>query len=256
MTFHLVSDIHGAADALARVAPEGSTLLVLGDLVNLVDYRTTEGIVPDVVGTDIVNRVVALRTEGRYDDASALWIELSKDRLVDIRADVAARMNVEYDAVAAALSRYQSFITFGNVDNVDMLISSLPESATFIAEGVVEIDGLAVGFAGGGVPAIGSSGEVSHDEMRARLDRLGPVDVLCTHVPPAIDMLATDVIGGRPKASLPILEYLLEHEPRFHYFGDVHQPRAITWRLGRTICRNVGYFRATGRSIVHPGDDG
>jgi Icc-related predicted phosphoesterase len=255
MTFHLVSDVHGAADALSRAAPEGATLLVLGDLVNLVDYRTTEGIVPDVVGTDAVNRVVALRSEGRYDDASALWFELSKDRLVDIRAEVASRMKVEYEAVAEALERYRSFVTFGNVDNVDMLVSTLPSSATFVDGEIIEIDGLSVGFAGGGVPSIGSAGEVSHEEMRTKLDHLGPVDVLCTHVPPDVEMLSTDVIGGRPKASPPIREYLLEHQPRYHFFGDVHQPRALTWRFGETMCRNVGYFRATGRSVVHRSDD-
>ena len=256
MSFHLVSDVHGAADALGRVAPAGSTVLVLGDLVNLVDYRTTEGIVPDVVGTDIVDKVVALRAEGRYDDASALWVELSRDRLSDIRADVAARMRSEYLAVSAALSRYRSFVTYGNVDNVDMLISTLPDSATFVDGESVEIDGWTVGFAGGGVPAIGSSGEVSHEDMADKLARLGPVDVLCTHVPPSVEVLSTDVIGGRPKASPPILAYLLEHQPRFHYFGDVHQPRALTWRIGNTVCRNAGYFRATGRSVVHHTEDG
>jgi hypothetical protein len=29
----------------------------------------------------------------------------------------------------------------------------------------------------------------------------------------------------------------------------VHQPQASTWRIGRTRCRNVGYFRATGRPL-------
>jgi hypothetical protein len=32
-----------------------------------------------------------------------------------------------------------------------------------------------------------------------------------------------------------------------HLFGDVHQPQASRWRIGRTQCVNVGYFRATGR---------
>ena len=70
---YLVSDIHGAADALARAAPKGSTVLVLGDLVNLVDYRTNEGIVPDVVGSELVKQVVDLRGAGRFDEAAAAW---------------------------------------------------------------------------------------------------------------------------------------------------------------------------------------
>ena len=48
-----------------------------------------------------------------------------------------------------------------------------------------------------------------------------------------------------------VRDYLIEHQPRYHYFGDIHQPQAVSWRVGRTLCRNVGYFRATGRVFVH-----
>lgn len=251
MTIHIVSDVHGAHDALARLAPDGATVLVLGDLVNLVDYRTNEGIVPDVVGADLVGRIVALRAEGRFEEAAELWSTQQQGRGDEIRAEVGRRMQTEYADVALALSKYSSFVTFGNVDRVPMLKESLPPSATFVDAEVVEIDGNAVGFAGGGIPSIGSSGEVSHADMAAKLRQIGEVDILCTHVPPAIDMLAQDVVGGRPKSSQPILDYIIEYQPKFHFFGDVHQPRALTWRVGETVCRNVGYFRATGRGVVH-----
>ena len=87
--------------------------------------------------------------------------------------------------------------------------------------------------------------------MAAKLEQLGRVDVLCTHVPPAVPPLASDVIGGRYKGSGPVLAYIERHRPGFHYFGDVHQPQASSWRIGTTLCRNVGYFRATGRPMVH-----
>jgi Icc-related predicted phosphoesterase len=87
--------------------------------------------------------------------------------------------------------------------------------------------------------------------MNDILESLGPVDVLCTHVPPAVDPLRTDVVTGRSeRGSQPILDYILAHQPSLHLFGDVHQPQASTWRIGRTVCRNVGYFRATGRGLV------
>lgn len=250
MTFYIVSDVHGAADALAVAAPPGSTLLVLGDLVNLVDYRTLEGIVPDVVGVDVVQKVVDLRSEMRFDDASAVWAKQAEGRADEIRHEVRTRMEQEYLAVGDALEGYSSWVTYGNVDNVRLLTAALPESSTFIDTGVVTIDGFTVGFAGGGVPAIGSSGEVSEEDMAAKLASLGRVDILCTHVPPAIPMLSSDVIGGRPKGSQPVLEYLEEFEPTHHFFGDVHQPRAVTWRVGPTVCRNTGYFRATGRAFA------
>ncbi len=41
----LVSDVHGAADALRSVAASGELVCVLGDLINFIDYRigTTPG---------------------------------------------------------------------------------------------------------------------------------------------------------------------------------------------------------------------
>jgi hypothetical protein len=59
------------------------------------------------------------------------------------------------------------------------------------------------------------------------------------------------VVGGRLKESPAVLDYLLEHRPRWHYFGDIHQPQATTWRVGDTNCVNVGYFRATRRPVRH-----
>ncbi len=252
MTFHVVADVHGAHEALGRVAPAGSTVLVLGDLVNLVDYRTNEGILPDVIGVDVIKRLVALRAAGLFEEASALWTERAGPHGSGIRDEVAERMQWEYEAVARALAPYRAYVTFGNVDRIEMLKASLPSSATFIDSGVVEIDGYTVGFVGGGVPHLGIEGEVTEQQMADKLAALGPVDILCTHVPPAIDVLSHDVVGGRPKASRSILEYLVNHQPRMHFFGDVHQPRALTWRVGGTVCRNVGYFRATGRSVLYP----
>ena len=160
-------------------------------------------------------------------------------------------MRAEYESVARSLERYVAFVTFGNVDDPTMLKDTLPPTATFVDSQIVEIDGHVVGFVGGGVPSIGSAGEVSQEEMEAKLAVLGPVEILCTHVPPAIDVLSTDVIGGRAKGSVPVLDYLKEHKPAFHYFGDVHQPTASRWRVGVTNCVNVGYFRATGRGVEH-----
>ena len=47
----VLSDIHFALEPLRRVVATGETLLILGDLVNLTDYRTGEGAVADVLGS-------------------------------------------------------------------------------------------------------------------------------------------------------------------------------------------------------------
>ena len=64
-----VSDIHGAADALARAAAGVDALLVCGDLVNLIDYRTMEGIAAEVFGPEATRDFVRHRTAGRFEEA-------------------------------------------------------------------------------------------------------------------------------------------------------------------------------------------
>jgi Icc-related predicted phosphoesterase len=94
--------------------------------------------------------------------------------------------------------------------------------------------------------------------MSRLLDTVGEVDVLCTHVAPALDPLQTDVVTGRAeRGSAPLLDYIRATRPRLHLFGDVHQPQASSWRVGSTRCRNVGYFRATERAMpLDPADLG
>jgi len=132
-----------------------------------------------------------------------------------------------------------------------MLRNSLPESARYVDAEVVTIEGKTVGFVGGGIPRLGTDGEISGDEMTDKLERIGAVDILCTHVPPAIEALGRDVIGGGFKGSAEVLAYIDEFQPSYHFFGDVHQPQATRWIRGSTVCRNVGYFRATGRPFWH-----
>ncbi|MDX1689945.1 MAG: metallophosphoesterase [Acidimicrobiia bacterium] len=247
----LVSDVHGANEALARVARLGEPLLVLGDLLNFIDYRTLDGMLADVAGKPFVAELVARRARGDRDGARRLWNEWAAGREDEVRREYTRRTAAAYAEVHAALDGAEAYVIFGNVDRPGMLRDALPPSARWVDGEVVEIDGVRVGFAGGGMPNLGVPGEVSDEAMRAKLAGLGPVDVLCTHVPPAVPQLSNDVVGGRAKESTAILHYLLEHRPPFHYFGDVHQPQATEWRVGGTRCRNVGYFRATGRPVRH-----
>jgi Icc-related predicted phosphoesterase len=247
----VVADVHGAFSALARVVATGRPVLVLGDLVNLVDYRTNEGIIPDVVGADLVADIVALRDVDRAAEANRLWSERTASLTIDVRAEIGKRMAAEYSDMRSALTGGSVFITHGNVDDPAMLREHLPEGTTYVDAEVIEVDGERFGIVGGGLPRIGSRGEVADDEMRGKLARLGPVDVLCSHVPPSVPMVDEDVIGGPAKGSIPLREYLDAYQPRIHYFGDIHQPRATEVLRGATRCINVGYFRATGRPHIH-----
>lgn len=247
----LVADVHGAVEALKRVAGLGEPLLVLGDLINFIDYRTNEGIVSEVAGRRFVDEMVALRTAERFDEARQKWSAFSAGREDELRSRFDALIEAAYEEICAALAGGSGYVTYGNVDRPDMLRRHLPDGFTLVDGEVVEVDGRRVGFAGGGIPALGIPGEVDEPDMAAKLGGLGQVDILCTHVPPAVPSLSSDVVGGRQKGSAAVLTYLEDAQPSFHFFGDVHQPQATKWMVGRTTCVNVGYFRATGRPVRH-----
>lgn len=256
-----VSDIHDAPDALRRLVTLGEEIAILGDLVNLTDYRTGQGAVANVMGLEFAFRAGAARARGDFPKMRALWREQAAQTGDDLRGRIVAELAGQYAMAAEAIAGGQGLVIHGNVDRPDSLRAALPEGFRYVHGEVVERGGIRIGFVGGGVETpIGADGEVSDEEMTAILANLGRVDVLCTHVPPAIGPLRSDVVTGREeRGSDPIREYLIEHQPRYHLFGDVHQPKASTWRVGRTRCLNAGYFRATGRylrmedGVVHIG---
>lgn len=247
----VVSDVHGEFEALAHLAATGETLLVLGDVVNLIDYRTGEGIISDVMGEEFGRRVSQHRGDSDYEAMRALWAEGMAGRAEELRAAMAEGVRKQYAAFREAVAGAVGYVTYGNVDTPELLAEYLPEGMRFVDGEVVEIDGLTFGFAGGGIATPGRGrGEVTEEAMAEKLEKMGPVDVLCTHLSPAVRPLHYDVITGRlERSSRPILEYILEYQPRFHLFGDIHQPQATRWRVGSTLCQNVGYFRATRRAF-------
>jgi Icc-related predicted phosphoesterase len=247
----IVSDVHGAFDALAEVASEGEPLLVLGDLLNFIDYRTGEGLIAEVAGRDFAARLIALRSAGDRAGSRRLWDSFAEGREDELRETFTALIGASYAEAAQALAGAEAYVTYGNADRPDRLRSCLPAGVRYVDGEVVVVEGLSVGFAGGGAPNLGAVGEVTEDEMTVKLGRLGRVDVLCTHVAPAVRQLSTDVVAGRVKESKAVLDYLIEFRPKWHYFGDIHQPMATAWRVGDTLCRNAGYFRATRRAVRH-----
>ncbi len=243
----VVSDVHGAFTALGEVANK-DTLLILGDLANLTDYRTGEGAVASALGIDFAREAGEARGRGSFEEMRRLWATRAAE-LDDVRNAIKSAIDAQYALMAEALADGTGYVIHGNVDRPTQLVNALPAGFRYVHGERIEIDGVVFGFVGGGVETpLRAEGEISDEEMIAHLANIGPVDVLCTHVAPAYGPLHNDVVTGYPeRSSVPILEYLQEHQPSLHLFGDVHQPQASRWRLGRTRCVNVGYFRATGR---------
>lgn len=246
-----VSDVHGAAGPLRRLVRLGEPVVVLGDLVNLTDYRNGQGAVADVLDAEVADATAKARAAGDYEGMRQLWRDHSGVDIGTLRSQIESALDLQYQEVSAALSGGTGLVIHGNVDRPEKVKASLPEGFKYVHGDVVELDGLSLGLVGGGTSTpMAVPGEVSDEEMMSMLDELGPVDVLCTHVPPAIDVLRRDVITGREeRGSGPIRDYLQRHQPRFHFFGDVHQAQATAWRVGSTRCFNAGYFRATGRYL-------
>ncbi|MGD2102359.1 MAG: metallophosphoesterase [Acidimicrobiia bacterium] len=246
-----ISDVHDSPGALRRLVGLGSEIVILGDFVNLTDYRTGRGAVADVLGEDFARRSAEARARGDYAAMRALWTEHAESSDLDLRTEIGKVLAGQYEQARAALQGGEGLVIHGNVDRPEALLKALPAGFRYVHGETVSRDGMTLGFVGGGVSTpIQADGEVSDEEMTAILGRLGPVDVLCTHVPPAMPALRRDVVTGREeRGSGPIRDYIDRHQPRYHLFGDVHQPQASTWRVRETRCMNAGYFRATGRFL-------
>ena len=249
----LVADVHGAFDELARVISIGEPVVILGDLLNFVDYRTGAGIATEVFGADFANAAMQFRREGDFAASRQMWRKYSAGREDEVRAQVTGEIQRQYTEMHEALEGGSGFVTHGNVDIPALLESHLPDAFQYLNGEAVVVDGMRLGIVGGGsTTGLNAAGEIGEDEMAGLLDEMGPVDILGTHVPPAIDPLRRDVITGRLEGgSVAVAEYLHRHQPLVHYFGDIHQPQASRWRVGRTRCINVGYFRATARAVRH-----
>lgn len=254
MPVYVVADLHGAASDLKDAVPEGSTLLLLGDLVNFIDYISMTGILVDVYSAETISRAVELRTAGKFEEAGAAMRERARGREDEIRAEIGRRVMQQYEEVFAALPDPTNLI-LGNVDNpalAETFASGTP-GAHLLAAGVVTIEGERFGLVGGALPTpLNVAGEITPEEMRSRVDSLGEVDVLCSHIPPAVPELCFDTVSGkREQGSEDLLEYIRDVQPRRAYFGHVHQPLVSVTTIGRTVCVNVGYFRATRRAWLH-----
>ena len=247
-----VSDVHGAFGPLGRLVRKGDPLVILGDLANLSDYRTGEGAVADVLGIKFAREAARARGGNDYAAMRALWSDRVGDRIQDVRTDIGKVISSQYERVAEELDGGEGWVIHGNVDHPEALAASLPETFRYVHGEKVEVEGLVLGMVGGGISTpLKARGEVSDQDFARLLDRLGPVDVLCTHVPPALRAVRHDVVTGREeRGSEPVLDYIRRHQPRYHLFGDVHQAKATTWRVGPTTCFNAGYFRATGRFLT------
>ncbi|MCP3817403.1 metallophosphoesterase [Streptomyces sp. A3M-1-3] len=243
----MVSDVHGNAADLARAGEGADALICLGDLVLFLDYADhSRGIFPDLFGVENADLIVELRTAQRYEEARAfgarLWAGLDRNAAIE------AAVRKQYAELFAAFPT-PTYATYGNVD-IPTLWPEYAGPGTTVLDGErVEIGGRVFGFVGGGLRTpMRTPYEVGDEEYAAKIEALGEVDVLCSHIPPDVPELCYDTVARRfERGSRALLAAIHRVRPRYALFGHVHQPLAQRLRIGATECVNVGHFASTGR---------
>lgn len=258
MRVHVVSDVHGNVEDLKRAGDGADALVVLGDLIDFVDYhRHDRGILGTIFGPEKVARFAELRQVGGPEVgayARSLWESLDDPARV-----VEEAVREQYSQLFGAMPA-PTYATPGNVDAPRLWPEFASEGLHVLDGSSVEIGGLRFGFLGGTLLPPG--GALRRDapwvpnlreeyEFDRQLAGIEPVDVLCTHLPPAVPELLYDVVARRgERGSAALRERIHRDQPRWSLFGHVHQPMSQRVRLGRTECVNVGHFQRTGQPYV------
>ncbi|MGD0703288.1 MAG: metallophosphoesterase family protein [Trebonia sp.] len=269
MRVHVVSDVHGSTDALARAGDGADMLICLGDMLLFLDYADhTQGIFAELYGAENAWEYIDLRTQRRFDEARDLTrriaSRLTAERGADLRTLTDEAIRKQYAAMFGALAE-PAYLTYGNVDVPALWGDYLKPGHQVIDGGRVVVSGggrageneageneLTFGFVGAGLLSpYRTPNEIPPREFEAKLDAVGAVDVICTHIPPAVPELLYDTVARRMETgSTALLDLIRRTQPRYAFFGHVHNPLVRRVRVGRTECVNVGHFRATRAPFV------
>jgi Icc-related predicted phosphoesterase len=252
MRIKVIADVHGDLAVVLKEAAECDVLLLLGDLINVIDYSNAGGILAEVYGSDTVREWSKMRAEGDFEGSRAILRDASAGREQEFRELFFKRIDENTREFCEQVPD-NVVVTYGNVDVPDLVRKYLPSTVRFVEAEVLTYDGVRFGFVGGGLPKVGIPGEVKLDVFAERVASLGPVDVLCAHVPPAVEDLTFDVVADyNEPGSDALLGYINEHQPTHMYYGHVHQPRVGDTHIGGTHVVNIGaHYRSTGRAWDH-----
>jgi Icc-related predicted phosphoesterase len=252
MRIHVVSDVHGRADALARAGDGADAVICLGDLLAFLDYADSgNGIFAELFGAQQASELIALRLAQRFDEARTFSRRLLAGLGGDPAGHFRAAAQRQYAALFAALPE-PAYLTYGNVDLPDLWAGRLRPGHHVLDGERAELGGRTFGFVGGGLRSRYHTPYELDDEIyAAKLAAVGEVDVLCTHIPPAVPELLYDTVARRlERGGEMLLDTIRRTQPRLALFGHVHQPLARRTRIGRTECINVGHFAGTGAPYV------
>lgn len=253
MAVKIISDVHGEYRSLREQLEPSDTAILLGDYLNLIDFRGLGGILSEVYTREEVRRAFKLiHAEGS---------KAKGRRLTDFIPESANKAERLGELIEESYYEFfaslpcESVILYGNTDNPAMLKRLAGAKHQVIEAGVVTLGGERFGFVSGaphGPWAAGLAGEMETSRYESLIDSLGEVDVLCSHYPPAVPGITWDVIARRDEVgSGKLVEYLDRYTPSYHYFGHVHNPMCESEVRGKTMLINAGFFRERKKVLVH-----
>jgi Icc-related predicted phosphoesterase len=249
---HVVSDVHGSAEALSRAGDGADVLVCLGDLVLFLDYHDpAHGIFAELFGVEAAQRLIDLRAAKEFDAARAHSAGLYAGLGADPREVLTGKVREQYAGLFAAMPD-PTYLTYGNVD-LPALWPEFTDARHRVLDGeTAQIGGRTWGFVGGGLQtAMRTPHEIPDEEYAAKVAAVGAVDVLACHIPPDVPELLYDVEARRmERGSSATLQAIRDTQPELVLFGHVHQPLQSRIRIGRTECVNVGHFKGTGTPYV------
>src|SRR5207245_9525523 len=117
----------------------------------------------------------------RFEAARAAMRRIRRGREAEVAAKFQALIREGYRQVREALP-HRAYVILGNVDSPP-LAGELERPGVEMVDGrVVEIEGLRVGFLGGGLPTpLRVAGELTGEAFGAKVCEIGPVEVISAH---------------------------------------------------------------------------
>lgn len=252
MAIKIVADVHGEYGALAGQLRPDDTAVLLGDYLNLIDFRTLDGILAEVYTREEI--IAALSALARGDK------QLAHRSIQEIAGGSPGKFRRVRELVEQGYSDFfgclpcESIMIYGNTDNPQLMKMFSGDGAEIVEAGVRVISGHRFAFVSGsphGPWTVGLPGEMEPGRYRELVESLGPADVLCSHCPPAVPGLTWDSVADRDEpGSEALLEYVDKYQPKYHYFGHVHNPRLDSAVRGTTRLVNAGFFKQHKRALV------
>ncbi len=251
MRLNVVSDVHHSVAGLAEAGADCDVFICLGDLVLFLDYDDPQhGIFADIFGEGNTRRYIELRRRLQFDEARRFGRELWEAIGADPWTEISQKVEQQYADLFAVMP--PGLLTYGNVDVPALWQQFLRPGHRVLDGDVATVAGLRIGFLGGGLQTpMRTPFEIPDEEYAAKVEALGEVDVVCSHIPPAVGDSVFDVVAQRlERGSRRLREYIEDVQPRYVLHGHVHQPLADRVTIGRTQVLNVGHFRARRRPFV------